>query len=160
MTGLGSESRYQEEDVVVMYHAGEADIARITQPRKTAALESEKPSEPKSQPKARREKDWISLLAEEETYIGDVAAFYRLIDTSKMIQVVTGAGTRLNLGAVGWGAVIRQDKAFTMMWQHYLKATNNTMELRAVAKAPNFLPPNTVVWVSSDSQDVRKGILE
>jgi ribonuclease HI len=37
---------------------------------------------------------------------------------------------------------------------------NNMMELVAVAQAPSHLPEGMVVWVSSDSQYVRKGIFE
>jgi ribonuclease HI len=37
------------------------------------------------------------------------------------------------------GRLIRQNRAFTIMWKHFPKTTNNTMELRATEEALNFL---------------------
>jgi ribonuclease HI len=34
------------------------------------------------------------------------------------------------------------------MWQHFPRATNNMIELRAVTEALSYLPPGMVVWVS------------
>jgi ribonuclease HI len=58
-----------------------------------------------------------------------------MIDASKMIYGVTDGVARPNPGTAGWGVIIRQNKAFTMIWKHFQKATNNTMELRAVTEA-------------------------
>jgi hypothetical protein len=66
VTGLGSEFRYQDRDVVMMYRAVEANIAKITQPQTTTSLESNQPSKPRAQPQGRVERDWISQLAADE----------------------------------------------------------------------------------------------
>jgi ribonuclease HI len=58
------------------------------------------------------------------------------------------------------GALFRQGKRFTMMWKRFRNATNNTMELRAAAEAVKYLPAGMNVWVTMDSQYVRKGVLE
>jgi ribonuclease HI len=74
-----------------------------------------------------------------EEYINDAAVFRQVIVTRKMIHVVPDGGARPNPGNAGWGAIIRQNKAFAMMWRHFPHATNNTMELRAVTEALNCL---------------------
>jgi ribonuclease HI len=58
-----------------------------------------------------------------------------------MVHVARDGGAQLNLGTAGWRAIARHNTPFTMMWHHFPKATNNTMELRAVTKALSFLPP-------------------
>jgi ribonuclease HI len=47
-----------------------------------------------------------------------------------------------------------------MLWQHFDHETNNTMELRAGTEALRYVAANMVVWVTTDSQYVRKGVLE
>jgi hypothetical protein len=158
---LGSEFRYQKGDVAVMYQAGESDIARIQKPRTTANIESDesaKSPKPQAQHRTRQEKDWISILSEQEAYVSEAVAFYRMIDTSKIIYAVTDGDARPHPGTVSWGAIVRQNKAFTMMWRHFPRATNNTMEISPVAEALRFFPSNMVVCISPDSQYVHKGI--
>jgi ribonuclease HI len=71
--------------------------------------------------------------------------FRQMFDVSKMDHVVTDCGARRNPGKAGWGAIIRQNKPFTMVWKHLPKAMNETMVLRAVAEALCFLPPGMIV---------------
>jgi hypothetical protein len=98
-----------------------------------------KPGDPtwrKGKGKLPAPRDWIGELmtTREEQYVNDAAAFWSMIDTTKMIHVVTDRGTRPNPCAAGWGAIMSDNKAVTMMWCHFPHATNNTMELRAVAE--------------------------
>jgi hypothetical protein len=111
VTGLGTEARSQDGDVIMMFEAREADIAKITQPRTTSTLESEKSTEPKGQPRVQEERDWVSQLAAEEPYVSDTAAFYRMIDVSNMIHIATDRGARSDLGEAGLGATISQNKS-------------------------------------------------
>jgi ribonuclease HI len=57
-------------------------------------------------------------------------------------------------------AIVQQNKIFMMIWKHIPRATNNTMEPRAVLETLNYLPENMTVLVSSDSQYVRTGTKE
>jgi hypothetical protein len=115
VTGLGTEFRHQEGDVVVIYQVGEADIGKMTQPCTTYTLKSDKPAEPKDQPRVQGWRDWASQLAAEEAYVSDAAAFHRGIDVLKMIHIVTYGGARPIPGKAGCGATIRQNKSFTMV---------------------------------------------
>jgi ribonuclease HI len=45
-----------------------------------------------------------------------------------------------------------------MIWGHYQRATNNTMELRAVRKALKGMPEGMVVLASTDSNYLNQGI--
>jgi ribonuclease HI len=62
-----------------------------------------------------------------------------------MVHVVTGGGANQNPGPAGWGALIRQNGAFTWMSGHYDMASNNTMELQAVVEALGILL--TGLWI-------------
>jgi ribonuclease HI len=77
-----------------------------------------------------------------------------------MIHFVTDGSARRNTGKAGWGAIIRQNKTFTVMRLYFQIATNSTMEWMAVTESLCFLPPGTVVWISSDSNCVRQRIKE
>jgi hypothetical protein len=87
----------------------------MTQPRTTASLTSNQPPIPRPHAQPKAERDWIGELTTTEQYIHDSAEFHQIIDTSKMIQVVTDGGARSIRRAAGWGAAIAQNKAFTMM---------------------------------------------
>jgi ribonuclease HI len=86
------------------------------------------------------------------------ADFAQQIQVAKMITLTTDGGARPNPGPAGWGVLVRQNKKFLCRWKHYPRASNKVMELSAVLAGLTFLPPNMVVWVSTDSQYVRKGI--
>jgi ribonuclease HI len=47
-----------------------------------------------------------------------------------------------------------------MTWKHFQRATDNTMELRALVEALRLLPDEMVVCVSMHSNYVKKGITE
>jgi ribonuclease HI len=142
-------------------------IERIRNHRATANLATEPENPPKTAGKKGKTapqapRDWIGglILSRNKEYIPNANAFMNTIDETKMIHVVTDGGAKQNPGAAGCGILVRQSRLFTTMWKHYPHATNNTMEHRAVAEALAYLPPGMVVWVSSDSQYFRKGVLE
>jgi ribonuclease HI len=58
------------------------------------------------------------------------------------------------------GPVITQNKRFTMLWQHFNHATNNTMELKAATEALRYVPEGMAVWITTDLQYVRNRGLE
>jgi hypothetical protein len=53
--GVGLEFRYQDGDVVLVYHAREAEIAKITQPRTKASLETNQAPRTQVQAHVRKE---------------------------------------------------------------------------------------------------------
>jgi ribonuclease HI len=71
--------------------------------------------------------------------------FWYQIDREKMIHVVTDGGTNQNPRPTGWGAVVRQGENFTMLWNHFYHATNNTMELRVGMEALRYVPAEMTV---------------
>jgi ribonuclease HI len=95
-----------------------------------------------------------------ETPIQDSKQFSDQIDTGKMITMTTDGGANPNPGPAGWGALIRQNGKFLCLWKHYPKSSNNVMELSAVIACLNYLPSGMVIWPSTDSQYVQKGINE
>jgi ribonuclease HI len=58
------------------------------------------------------------------------------------------------------GVLVRQNGKFLCLWKHYQRASNNVMELSAVISGLRYLPPGMVMWLSTDSQYVQKGISE
>jgi ribonuclease HI len=77
-----------------------------------------------------------------------------------MIHLVTDGGANPHPGTAGSGAVIRQSRNFTMLWRHFPHGVNNMIELRPAVQELKHLPANMNVWVTTDSQYVRKGVLE
>jgi ribonuclease HI len=90
----------------------------------------------------------------------DASGFVQQIRLDKMITLTTDGGAKPNPGRAGWGVLVRQNGKFVFLWKHYPRASNNVMELSAVIAGLTFLPPNMVVWISTDSQYVQKGIKE
>jgi hypothetical protein len=90
----------------------------------------------RAQPQTQAKRNWIGELitSRHEDYMHDVIHFRQMIDRKKLIHVVTDGVVRPNPGAARWGVIICQNKSFTMVWRHFPHATNNTMELRAVAE--------------------------
>jgi ribonuclease HI len=87
----------------------------------------------------------IADLKARQDYEEDPHRFWHQIDREKMIHVVTDGGANPNPGHAGWGAIIRQSGRFTMIWQHFDHATNNTMELRAATQALRHAPEGMAV---------------
>jgi hypothetical protein len=150
----GEVHQYQDGDVIGLFinHAIRNEERR--NPRTTATLASERPVQQPAKTKMAKGKgqskaqcDWMRELISrvEEEYHHDAHEFWRLIDQSKMIQVATDGGSNPNPGLAGWGAIFRQNWRFTVMWQHFPHATNNTMELMAAAKALKYLAAAMVV---------------
>jgi ribonuclease HI len=77
-----------------------------------------------------------------------------------MITMTTDGGDNPNPGPAGWGVLIRQNGKFLCLWKHCPKASNNVMELSAMIAGLNCLPSGMVIWLSTDSQYVQKGINE
>jgi hypothetical protein len=73
----------------------------MTNPRAISTLESEKSKDPKVQPQIRQDRDWIAELAAQEAHKIAIGAFFRMIDRSKMIRVVTEGSAQPNQGAAG-----------------------------------------------------------
>jgi ribonuclease HI len=110
-------------------------------------------------PKLKR--DWIGeFVGRGECQEQDVQKFTEQIQIDKMVTTTTDCGARPNPGSAGWGVLIRQNGKFICLWKHYNRASNNAMEISPVIAGLTFLPPNMVVWLSTDSQYVQKGINE
>jgi hypothetical protein len=115
-------------------------------------------------PKTREPKQkraWIHEPCERgEIPIQDAKQFPDQIIKDKMITMTTDGGANPNPGAAGWGVLSRQNGKFLCLWKHYPKSSNNVMELSAVIAGLNYLPSGMVVWLSTDSQYVQKGMCE
>jgi ribonuclease HI len=94
------------------------------------------------------------------TRVQDPQAFTSQLQGDKMVTMIMDGGACPNTGPAGWGVLIRQNGRFICLWNHYPKASNNSMEISAVIAVLTFVPPNMAVWLSTDSQCVRKGINE
>jgi ribonuclease HI len=78
----------------------------------------------------------------------------------KTIEIFTDGACRGNPGPGGWGALLRcqgQEKSLYGAEQH---TTNNRMELLAAIMALAALKQSCHVILTTDSQYVRKGIME
>jgi hypothetical protein len=106
-------------------------------------------------------KDWIQeLFSRGETQIQDPTEFSAQLHKEKMLAMTTDGGDDPNPGSAGWGVLIRQNGKSICLWKHYEKASNNVMELSAVIAGLSFLPPDMIIWLSTDSQYVEKGVNE
>jgi ribonuclease HI len=112
--------------------------------------------------KVQKEKrDWIWELCQRgEIPIQDARQFFDQIDTEKMITITTDGGANPNPRPSGWGVLVRQNGKFLCLWKNYARASNNVMEISAVIAGLNCLPPHMVIWLSTDSQYVQKGVTE
>jgi ribonuclease HI len=163
--GIGDDHTYQEGDTIKLYAASKVDLERINAartPKGSAALIPKAiggPSPAKRAPKEKR--DWIWELCERgETPIHDAKQFADQIIVDKMLTMMTDGGANPNPGPAGWGVLIRQNGKFLCLWKHYSRSSNNVMEISAVIAVLNYLPPNMVIWLSTDSQYVQKGVNE
>jgi ribonuclease HI len=79
---------------------------------------------------------------------------------SKQVEIFTDGACRGNPGIGGWGAVIRYNEHEKLLSGGEQDTTNNRMELMAAIQALNSLKQSCKVNLTTDSQYVRKGILE
>ncbi|PCJ48135.1 MAG: ribonuclease HI [Gammaproteobacteria bacterium] len=76
------------------------------------------------------------------------------------VEIYTDGACRGNPGIGGWGAVIRYKGREKLLSGGEQNTTNNRMELMAAIKALNSLNRPCDISLTTDSQYVRKGILE
>jgi ribonuclease HI len=165
--GTGDNQTYQEGDTIKLYAATEDSIRRVNEPRTPkgqAALIPKAIGGPSAVPKRappKEKRDWIWELCERgEIPIKDAAQFYAQIDKEKMVTMTTDGGANPNPGPAGWGVLVRQNGKFLCLWKHYPRASNNVMEISAIIAGLNYLPPKMIVWLSTDSQYVQKGVTQ
>jgi hypothetical protein len=161
--GIGDNRIYQEGDTIKLYAASQASIERINEPRTPKGSAALIPRAVGGLPPKRKEpkqtRDWIWELCERrETPIRDAKEFSDQIITDKMVTMTTDGGANPNPGPAGWEVLVRQNGKFLCLWKHYPKSSNNVMELSAVIAGLNYLPSGMVVWLSTDSQYVQKGM--
>jgi ribonuclease HI len=89
------------------------------------------------------------MTVRQEQCVHDANAFAHMIDKAKIIHVVADGGAKPNPSAAGWGILIRQNLAFTIMWKHCQHATNNIMKWRAVVEALSCPPSGMNFGVDS-----------
>lgn len=81
------------------------------------------------------------------------------MNTDQVIIFTDGA-CRGNPGVGGWGAVIRYRGHEKQLFGGEHETTNNRMELMAAIEALNSLTRSCDISLTTDSQYVRKGIME
>jgi ribonuclease HI len=79
---------------------------------------------------------------------------------NEQVEIFTDGACRGNPGIGGWGAVIRYNEHEKLLSGGEQDTTNNRMELMAAIQALNSLKRACKVNLTTDSQYVRKGILE
>jgi len=77
-----------------------------------------------------------------------------------MVEMFTDGACRGNPGPGGWGVLLRYDETEKRLWGGEDATTNNRMELTAAIKGLAALKRPTSVRLTTDSQYVRKGIVE
>jgi ribonuclease HI len=164
--GKGDNHTYQEEVTVKLFPATKESLEAIRNPRTPKGSVAKIPKAIGGPPPAKKksskpQRDWIQeLCGRGETTLQDPKAFSDQIDVDKMAMITTDGGANPNPGPAGWGVMVRQNWKFICLWKHYEKASNNVMELSAVIAGLTFLPPGMIIWLSTDSQYVQKGINE
>jgi ribonuclease HI len=79
---------------------------------------------------------------------------------SQIVNIFTDGACKGNPGPGGWGALLCYGKIEKELYGGELSATNNKMELMGAIKALEALSRPCQVILTTDSQYVRKGILE
>jgi hypothetical protein len=165
--GTADVCRYQEGDIVRLFAATERSLEAVLEPRTKRGSVAKITKTVGGSPKRKKAKestvkrDWSGdVRAGGETEETDPHTVTTQVQMDKMIRLTTERGARPNPGADGWGVLVRQNGCFVCLWKQDPKASNNVMELEAVIAGPTFLPSGMVVWVSTDSQYVQKGINE
>ena len=77
-----------------------------------------------------------------------------------MVEMFTDGACRGNPGPCGWGVLLRYGETEKRLWGGEDATTNNRMELTAAIKGLAALKRPTSVRLTTDSQYVRKGIVE
>ena len=77
-----------------------------------------------------------------------------------MVEMFTDGACRGNPGPGGWGVLLRYGETEKRLWGGEDATTNNRMELTAAIKGLAALKRPTSVRLTTDSQYVRKGIVE
>lgn len=77
-----------------------------------------------------------------------------------MVEMFTDGACRGNPGPGGWGVLLRYGETEKRLWGGEDATTNNRMELTAAIKGLEALKRPTSVRLTTDSQYVRKGIVE
>jgi ribonuclease HI len=78
--------------------------------------------------------------------------------SAEAVEVYADGACRGNPGPGGWGALLREGGRERELRGGEPDTTNNRMELTAVIRALEALPPGAQVRVYTDSQYVQKGI--
>jgi ribonuclease HI len=81
-------------------------------------------------------------------------------DSTGPIRIYTDGACKGNPGPGGWGALLKSKAGKTELFGGERETTNNRMELMAVIRALDTLPPGSKVEVHTDSQYVQKGMSE
>jgi len=80
--------------------------------------------------------------------------------SEQKVVVYTDGGCRGNPGPGGWGAVLQFGEHEKEIYGYEAETTNNRMELMAAISALEMLSRSCEIELTTDSQYVRKGILE
>ena len=78
----------------------------------------------------------------------------------KEIEIFTDGACRGNPGVGGWGALLRSGKHEKNLKGAEALTTNNRMEMMAAIAALESLKGHSKVKITTDSQYLRKGVLE
>jgi ribonuclease HI len=81
-------------------------------------------------------------------------------DSTEPIRIYTDGACKGNPGPGGWGFVLKVGHKTVEHFGKESHTTNNRMELTAVIRALETLPPGSRVEVHTDSQYVQKGMSE
>jgi ribonuclease HI len=76
------------------------------------------------------------------------------------VEIFTDGACRGNPGPGGWGALLRYQDKEKKIYGSERETTNNRMELMAAIKALESLKKSCTVAITTDSQYVRRGMLE
>lgn len=76
------------------------------------------------------------------------------------VEIFTDGACRGNPGPGGWGAILRYQNKEKKICGAELETTNNRMELMAAIKALESLKKDCHVALTTDSQYLRKGMME
>ena len=77
---------------------------------------------------------------------------------SEIVEIYTDGACKGNPGAGGWGATLLRGGRMEELYGGEPSTTNNRMELTAVIRALEALPPGTRARLHTDSQYVQLGI--
>ena len=81
-------------------------------------------------------------------------------DGADIVEIYTDGACKGNPGAGGWGALLKHDGKSREIHGGEQLTTNNRMEMTAVIRALEALPPGSRVRLFTDSQYVQQGISE